>query len=422
MTGRYPSTIHVNYNGTDYFPKEAEATLISRLLAEVGYDCGLVGKLHLAGCYNRREPRVEDGFRTFFWSHSPVESWPPELDDYRAWLVEMGQDPEEVLRLPHDRLHEPMPPSPDRDNVPAKYHMSRWITDKSIEFIEGAREPWFLCANSFAPHPPFNPPLEYFSRYDIDTLPGPHFVENDIQNQKELEAAGAKFQTKAANLSEEEGRLIQGTYYALVELIDDQFGRLMNYLEESGLRNDTMVLFMSDHGEMLGDHGLIRKGCRFYEGSVHVPLVTSWPDGFSKDIRSPALVELIDIAPTLLNIASQPIPPLMQGRSLLPLLREEMEDEDHRSYVRSEYFDPSSGRKRTHATMYRDARWKLVTYHVEGGSDDVGEIYDLKDDPWEYRNLWNDADSREHRYRLLMQSFDAAMLAMDPGPPKTLRF
>ncbi len=87
---------------------------------------------------------------------------------------------------------------------------------------------------------------------------------------------------------------------------------------------------MSDHGEMLGDHGLRLKGCRFYEGLVHVPLIVSWPGQLRAGLRSAALVELLDLAPTLLEATGLPIPAHMQGRSLLPLLAGQAEPDRHR--------------------------------------------------------------------------------------------
>ena len=106
----------------------------------------------------------------------------------------------------------------------------------------------------------------------------------------------------------------------MIKLIDDQVGRILAALEESDERENTIVIFTSDHGETLGDHGLILKGCRFYEGLTRVPLIWSWPGAFRAGVRSPALVELTDIAPTLLDVCGLPLPNYMTGRSLLPIL------------------------------------------------------------------------------------------------------
>jgi arylsulfatase A-like enzyme len=116
----------------------------------------------------------------------------------------------------------------------------------------------------------------------------------------------------------------------MIKLIDDQLGRILEALEASNQRENTVIIFTSDHGEMLGDHGLIQKGCRFYEGLVRVPLIWSWPGHFQQGLQSDALVELTDIAPTLLQLAGQPVPERMQGRSLLPILTGQAAPEHHR--------------------------------------------------------------------------------------------
>ena len=125
---------------------------------------------------------------------------------------------------------------------------------------------------------------------------------------------------------------------------------------------------MSDHGEMLGDHGLVAKGCRFYEGLVRVPLIFSWPGQIESGLVSDALVELIDIAPTLLELAGIPAPARMQGRSLLPILCGAADPSQHRDFVRSEFYSALNSIERqqftcSYATMLRDQRYKLIVYH-----------------------------------------------------------
>ena len=102
--------------------------------------------------------------------------------------------------------------------------------------------------------------------------------------------------------------MIKARYYAMIELIDHNVGRLLEALERTGQREHTLIVFTSDHGETLGDHGLLLKGCRFYEGLVRVPLIWSWPGRFQPGLRTDALVELIDIVPTLLDLAGLPLP------------------------------------------------------------------------------------------------------------------
>jgi arylsulfatase A-like enzyme len=207
-------------------------------------------------------------------------------------------------------------------------------------------------------------------------------------------------------------------YYAQIELIDDQVGRLLDELEASGQRENTLIIFASDHGEMLGDHGLRLKGCRFYEGAVHVPLIVSWPGRVQQGLRSSALVELADLVPTLLDATSLPIPAAVQGRSLLPILIGEADPTVHHAFVRCEYHDALDRPFASHANMLYDGRFKLVLYH----GHEVGELYDLDQDPDEYENLWGQPYAAALQAGLTRQLFDAVMLATDPGQPRVGRY
>ena len=145
------------------------------------------------------------------------------------------------------------------------------------------------------------------------------------------------------------------------------------------------------------------------------------PAGFVSD----ALVELIDIAPTLLELAGLPVPLRMQGRSLLPILRGEASPDHHRDFVRCEFYRALNpdvpGRAQyegSYATMYRDNRHKLVVYH----GHQQGELYDLENDPGEFENLWNDPEHADLRFDLMRRNFDALAFSVDPGPPQVTPF
>ena len=272
------------------------------------------------------------------------------------------------------------------------------------------------------PHSPFDPPEEYRCRYDEDDLPDPHFQEGDLDIQARLE--GVDFQHKASPPEAFDAKGKMAAYYAMVELIDHNVGRLLDHLEESGQRENTLFIFTSDHGEMLGDHGLISKGCRFYEGLVRVPLIMALPGLFRDTRRCETLVELIDIAPTLLDLAGVPHPPRMQGRSLLPILAGEAEADDHRDFVRCEFFNTCEGigtdwkSAGSRANMVRDRRFKLAVYHGQ----EYGELYDLEEDPWEHVNLWECEAHRAVKNRLMRTAFDALAFSVDLGPRRIGRY
>ena len=408
LTGMYPSSVHACMNGNERWAEAAP--LVTKLIADAGYDCGLVGKLHLSGAAGRVEPRPkDDGYRVFEWSHEPRDMW-PEGDAYRDWLAERGVDLSELVIKPGE--------------IPPELHQTAWCADRAIEFMRVERDkPWFMSVNIFDPHAPFNPPLEYLHRYLNAELPDPLYRPADLEAQRRL--SDIDFQNPARDPTTFDARSTVAAYYAMIELIDFNVGRMLDALHECGQDRNTIVIFMSDHGEMLGDHGLLLKGCRFYEGLVRVPLIISWPEEFQRDVLLDSLVELTDIAPTLLDVCGVETPPRMQGKSLLPLLRNGGGMEPHRSFVRCEYYHTlnpdAAGRESwegSYATMIRDRRFKLVTYH----GHDYGELFDLDADAGEFDNRWDDPALAEVRFRLMKQSFDALAFAADLGPDQEYAF
>ena len=418
LTGQYPSTVHVNGNGNDRFPTGAPR-LITRMLADAGYDCGLMGKLHLASAFGRVEPRVDDGYTYWQYSHAPRDDW-DHGHDYADWVRARGGDLDAF--------------NADIDGVPADLHQTTWCAEKAIEFMcQKSTAPWLASVNIYDPHPPFNPPREYRDLFDPDDMPGPLFRDTDLEQQRRL--AHIDIQSKGRHLDQlditspivshgplgkpsdvpvlggTDAPTLQAAYYAMIKLIDDRVGDMLAALQDSGQHENTVVIFTSDHGETLGDHGLIQKGCRFYEGLVRVPLVFSCPARFRHGVRSDSLVELLDIAPTLLELAGLDVPAHMQGRSLLSTLDGSVPDEGTREFVRCEYYDALQAPDGTFATMYRDRRYKLVVYH----GHNLGELYDLDEDPEEFENMWDEAEAQPLKLELIQRSFDASMLAMDRG-------
>ena len=442
LTGLYPSTVHNTSNEVDRW--SGAAPLVTKILADTGYDCGLAGKLHLSGVDDRIEPRPDDGYREFHWSQVPDDLREGHPSDYADWLDSRGQSAKELFER--------------HGYIPVEYHQTTWCAHRAIDFIRSHQHtdgPWLFSLNTYYPHPEggegdLYPPSEFLNRFDVDALPGPAYRESDLASQEKLK--GANFQTKAAAYDEREAKLQQAKYWATVELIDQNVGRVLDALEETGQRETTIVIFMSDHGETLGDHGLRAKGCRFYEGLIRVPLIVSWPVHFLQGLRSPALIELTltDIAPTLLDAAGVPVPDGLQGKSLMTLLTGSSDPGEHREYVRCEYYAALGRRyqmasvpageeeawvkqnhpqwaalphqdfrwrkgQQSYATMIRTRRFKLVNYH----GLDCGELFDLETDPNEFDNLWNDPNYAQTRFDLTVKNFDALAFAVDTGCMRT---
>ena len=416
LTGRYPSTVHVNRNGNDYCPDDVG--LITRTLADEGYDCGLAGKLHISACNGRVEKRPDDGYRIFKWSHhpQPEDFWPTEQHDYQQWLQDQGVDWDEAHGA--ETVEGWTEAANSRAGIAAEYHQTTWCANEAIAFMEQERDgPWLMSVNPFDPHPAFDPPAEYLRRMDIEDMPLPLFRPEELESQLDFE--GIDFQTETpVDPATYDAKRMVAAYYAQIELIDDQVGCMLDALEASGQREQTIVIFTSDHGEMLGDHGLLWKGCRFYEALVHVPLILSWPGHIQSGLVTDALVELTDLVPTLLEAIGLEVPARVQGMSLLPLLTGEAPPDRHRDFVRSEYHDALDRPYASHANMLFDGRYKLVVYH----GCPVGELYDLEDDPHEFRNLWDDPKAQEIKFERMKRLFDAVMLATDEGQPRVGRY
>lgn len=450
LTGRYPRTTRCRQNGQSI---PADEVLVTKLLADAGYTGGLSGKLHISACHPSaspvRERRVLDGYTQFDWSHTPLPSaikssapepsmsshqdgyaefnwshdtgqvWP--TNDYMLWLLERQ---ERYQRTPFQGS------AHVQTSVPAALHQTTWCAEKAIHFIRANAafdRPWFFSVNPFDPHHPFDPPEEYLQPYldKLEQIPLPNYKPSELENKppfQQIDHQNAYNNPElhsAANMSDSEHRLICAAYWAMIDLIDAQVGRMLDALEETKQLDDTIVIFMSDHGEMLGDHGIYLKGPYFYEPAIRVPLIISCSGELDSgkvlaNVRSQALVELVDIAPTLLEACGLPHYAGMQGRSLWPLLTGQSDLHHHRDDLYSEYYNAMPWHKEPTAqmTMLRTDRHKLVVAH----GLEQGELYDLEMDPTETHNLWNASEHQSLKLALFQRLADRMAWTVDPLP------
>lgn len=433
LTGMYPIAHQVHRNGNVQFPEHLP--LLPRMFKSAGYRTGLIGKLHLSRAQGIVEKRPDDGYDEFYWSQHPDPDW-KEGHDYQEWLRAKGVNPYELFADQKGAV---------RRGVPSALHQTTWAGERAISFIKrNASAPWFLSINVYDPHPPFDPPAEYLKRFDAKDMPAPLFRASDLEHQKRFSGVDQQARKAVDPRHDEEdndflertvdntgpgshdhdqppqqfnARQLRAAYHAMIAQIDDMIGKLLETLRSTGQLADTLIVFMSDHGEMLGDHGLLYKGCRFYEGLVHVPLIMSCPGRLIGGVVSNALVELVDLPPTILEFAGIPIPSVMQGRSLLPPLEGRAEPDRHKPYVLSEYFDALQFESSvgSRASMFFDGRYKLCVYHDAG----IGELFDHQSDPNEFEDLWHDPASEPVKCRLLNQHFNAMMCVSGTGPERT---
>ncbi|HEY8745576.1 MAG TPA: sulfatase-like hydrolase/transferase [Chloroflexota bacterium] len=421
LTGQYVHTHGLWANGVA-LPEHAQ--LFPRALADAGYDCGMAGKLHLAACFQgRTEARHDDGFRVFQWAHDPTHGSPQNA--YHRWLETVRPDlyAAAMASGPGRSGHEAV----RFDRMPTAYHYSHWVGEETIDYLRRGRiddRPFFFMANFFDPHHPFIAPEEYLARYDPAALPPPIGGPDDLATKPPIlqEASREGYAGHARGFSAyatEEIRQLRAAYYAMVTLIDDEVQRILTALDALGLRNDTLVIFTSDHGEMLGDHGLLLKGPMLFEGAVRVPLILRWPGHLPPGARRSELVQWLDLCPTVLAAAGCPPLRRSQGQSLLPLAQGD--GGWTRDWALCEYrnsghpYDPP-----VFTTMLRHDRYKLIVHHGAPATprDRTGELYDLVNDPQEMQNLWDVPTYRRTRADLQELLLDVLVATEDRSQPR----
>ncbi len=403
LTGQYPRTHGLWANGVAL---PAHQPLFSKALAADGYDCGMIGKMHLSACFGgRTEPRYDDGFGFYQWSHDPTHASPENA--YHRWLA--AEYPDLYARAKAGgarRNHQPAL----FDRLPTEAHYSRWASEMALAFLREKRDPrkpFFLWVNFFDPHHPFVAPQEYLDRYDPTTMPEPVGFPGELASKPPIqtEASAQSYAGHArgfASHTAAEIKEIIAAYYAMVSLVDDETARILTALDTLGLAEETLVVFTSDHGEMLGDHQLLLKGPMLYEPAVRVPLILRWPGVLPTGERRADLVEWIDLGPTFLGVAGLPPLPANQGLDLLPLARGDA-GAPARGWALCEYrnsghaYDPP-----VHLTMLRRGDHKLIVQHGPPATDRprTGELYDLAQDPTELHNLWDDPGAASTRIEL----------------------
>jgi arylsulfatase A-like enzyme len=359
LTGRYVHAHGLWANGVALPPNER---ILPQAMADAGYDTGLIGKLHQSAAENgRTEPRLP-GFGTYEWSHDPFHRSPDNA--YHRWLREKFPQTYADLAERNDR---------SEMRLPAEMHYSRWVSEKAVDFLRAPREPgrpFFLWVNWFDPHHPFDVSPEYADRYDPSALPPPVTRPDELQNKPPIQAEASRgtyagvmpgFDSRTPEQIQE----MIAAYYAKITQVDDEVGRVLAVLDEAGLRESTLVIFSSDHGDILGDHRLLLKGPMMYDGLVRVPLLMRRPGHIPAGTRKAGPVQWIDLTTTITDAAGLPALPRAQGASLLPLAAGETETPP-RDWALSEFRNSTHPyTPPVHATMLVHGDYKIVVYHGE---------------------------------------------------------
>ena len=265
----------------------------------------------------------------------------------------------------------------------------------------GTSQPFSLTVGFMLPHAPFVARREDFVRYE-GRVPPPRTKGPNNAAEDHPFLAWWRRETGAALVSEEEAMRARAAYWALVERLDSLIGRILRALHDNDLDENTIILYSSDHGEHLGEHGLWWKHT-FFDESVRVPAILSWPGRIPAGLRFDGVVSSLDVGATLLDAMGAPSLPGANGRSLLPFLVDETdawENVAFSEYCTDEYGPPGGARQR----MVRRDEWKLIYHH-----DAPLQLFNLREDPTECHDRATDpgcAGVRKDLLALVLEDWD----------------
>ena len=374
-TGRYP---HTNRTPSNLFRLPDSEKTLATILGGQGYTTAVVGELPFA------PTNVMGGFQQLVAGYT----------EYQASLLTGGWAFKGVahaaaIKEPSSFQAVPVPWPDDADE-------SAFFAAKAVEFLSAHKDkPFFLHVNYRRPHHPFDPPAPFDTMYKGAKFPPSHKREGEMRDkppgqQRALENS-VGFDLR--KLTDQDLHRIKSYYYGMISENDKYIGKILDHLRAVGLADRTIVIFNSDHGEMLGDHGLVFKGGYFYDEVVRVPLIIRAPGKITPGKRVKTLVEEVDLLPTVLELAGQKVPPGVQGQNLLT--------GKARRSVHSEF---------ANIKMIRTAEWKLVHYlHAK-----YGELYNLQEDPHELYNRYEDPGAAKARHEMEHELADWLIDTEDP--------
>ncbi len=369
MSGYAPSRTHFTANN-DYLADQEDT--LPTLLNAAGYATHALGKMHFPekGGVLQRPWEATYGFQNLVlseetrWSRQARALEHVAFDDYDRYLLEQGLwgwgTPPEIG---YNEI------KPVISALPEEYGVTAWLGRLTVDWLrEQPQQPFFLFTSFVKPHAPYDPPENWADMYDPYTVPppvrtpqerrreNPHYEEERRWRQWDLYSEMAELTSRAY-------------YYANISLIDKYIGHILDTLEEEGLRDNTCVIFTSDHGDLLGDHWMWFKSLA-YDGCARVPLIVAGP-GVPRGVRvHDSVVSTLDVFATILARAGVPVPSNRPSRDLLDFVREE-------NAGRSEYAVTEVGKYGKRRRAIRTLDWLYV--HWENGGFE--ELYDLRRDP-----------------------------------------
>lgn len=309
--------------------------------------------------------------------------------------------------------------------MPAEFHYTTWTGERSLAYLDahaGGEKPFFLWASFHDPHPPYTVSEPWASMYDSADMvvgrvtPGehdrnpPHFARTQEAHPDfgDWHSPFTAHGCESHLYPEDELRRDKATYFGMISFLDAEVGRILDRLDALGLADDTLVVFTTDHGHFLGQHGLVAKGPFHYEDMLRIPFIVRLPGRVPAGAVSDDLQSLVDLAPSFLDAAGLPVPGEMQGVSQWANwqggapAREFVLCENRHNPVMP------------HVETYIDRTHKLTVYRQA----DYGELFDLLADPREIHNLWNDPEAQPLKTNLLLAMVQAIMKSEPTRMPR----
>jgi len=415
FTGQYPSAHGVRENG---IPLDRHARVLPAVLRDAGYATAAFGKLHLApyewthacgdaaghNCESMEYWQTHNGVPTPYYGFEHLALVCGHGNyTYGHYKYELEQ------RCPglHAQLGTPLHPptgAPEswQSAMPAAQHYNTWIADQTIAWLRHHENtaPFFAWCSFPDPHHPYCPPKPYCDQYDPARIAfAPARRAGEFDDLPDYMRACHEGRQKCSGLARDLRTVSDAHYremlahtYGMISMVDAHIGRVLDTVAQHGVAGNTIVVFLSDHGDMMGDHWLNQKGPFLFNGLVRVPTIFCLPGGATAGSISDAMLSAVDLAPTLLDLAGVPGPDAIQGMSFAPVLRGQQEQT--RGAVLIEFDEQYLANR---FRQMRTTDW-AITANARG---DDGLLFDLRHDPDELHNLWHRAEHRPTRDALL---------------------
>jgi iduronate 2-sulfatase len=361
MTGMYPDQTNIKANAILLRDRMPNAVTMSQVFINNGYTATRIGKIyHYNNPADIGKPGHDDPDS---WTHTINPRGRDKDEEHKIFSLIPGSFGATLSWLAADGTDEEQ-----TDGIAATEAISL------MKQYSKNKEPFFLAVGFYRPHTPFVAPKKYFDLYPRDKIQVPRIPDGYLETLPEPARNIIRQRKEQLNLPDSLAISAIQAYYATITFMDAQIGRLLDALEETGLIENTIVLFTSDHGYHMGEHGHYQKRTLF-EYSARIPLVISYPGQKTRGRITDSMVEMIDFYPTLCELAGLSYPENISGISMVPILQ------NHRKSTRVDaltqtVFDGYSLVNHRH----RYTRWG------EGGPDMI-ELYDRKSDPEEMNNL-----------------------------------